>query len=94
MDRNQRIARIIGMRKTPPPPRTITPHQTQTTYFVQSRPHPGAAWQRATGVTASWESKPMALERLAARREMQPNWEHRLMERVIKVIEQPATEEQ
>lgn len=64
-----------------------------TSYFIQSRPHPRAPWQRATGVNASWESKPKALERLAARREMQPSWEHRLMERITTVTEQPATEE-
>lgn len=68
-------------------------NQTTTSYFIQSRPHPGAPWQRPTGVTASWESKPKALERLAARREMQSGWEHRLMERVTTVVEQPATED-
>ncbi len=63
-----------------------------TSYFIQSRPHPGAPWQRATGVHALWASKNQALQRLADRREMQPNWEHRLMERITTVIERPATE--
>lgn len=61
-------------------------------YFIQSRPAPGQPWQRATGVAASWASKATALERLAARRQMQSNWEHRLMERITTVTEQPATE--
>lgn len=65
----------------------------RVSYFIQSRPAPGQPWQRATGINASWRSKPQALERLADRRRMQPNWEHRLMERVTKVIEQPATED-
>lgn len=69
------------------------PDQTTTSYFLQSRPAPGQPWQRPTGVTVSWESKPKALERLATKREMQPNWEHRLMERVTSVVERPATED-
>lgn len=69
-------------------------HRARTiAYFIQSRPHPGAPWQRAAGVNASWELKPVALQRLAARREMQPTWEHRLMERITTVTEQPATED-
>ncbi|WP_431985259.1 hypothetical protein [Streptomyces qinglanensis] len=67
-------------------------HQTRTAYFIQSRPHPGAPWQRPTGITASWELKPMALGKLAARREMQPQWKHRLMVRITTVTEQPAEE--
>lgn len=63
-----------------------------TTYYIQSRPHPGAPWQRPTGIHASWASKRQALARLAARREQQPNWQHRLMERVTTVIERPASE--
>lgn len=66
--------------------------QSTTSYFIQSRPTPDQPWQQATGITASWESKPTALDRLAARREMQPSWEHRLMERRVVVTEQPATE--
>lgn len=66
---------------------------TAISYFIQSRPAPGQPWQRATGVNATWESKAKALERLAARREMQPNWEHRLMERITTITEQPATED-
>lgn len=49
-------------------------------------------WQRATGVNITWESKAKALEKLAVRRAMQPSWEHRLMERITTVTEQPATE--
>lgn len=61
-------------------------------YFIQSRPHPGAPWQRPSGITISWESKAKALQRLADRREMQPNWQHRLMERITAITEQPAKE--
>lgn len=64
-----------------------------TTYFIQSRPHPGAPWQRATGVNVSWTDKRLALSRIADRRRAQPSWEHRLMERVTRVTEQPATED-
>jgi hypothetical protein len=70
----------------------VTEQHTATAYFIRSRPAPGQPWQRATGVNASWASKATALERLAARREMQPSWEHRLMERITAVTEQPATE--
>lgn len=69
------------------------PDRSTTSYFIQSRPHPGASWQRPTGITASWESKHTALDRLAARRQMQSTWEHRLMERITTVTEQPATED-
>ncbi|MFF5984394.1 hypothetical protein ACFY78_36685 [Streptomyces olindensis] len=69
------------------------PGQPTTSYFIQSRPAPSQPWQRATGVRVSWESKAKALERLAARRQMQPTWEHRLMERITTITEQPATEE-
>ena len=68
------------------------PDQPKISYFIQSRPAPSQPWQRATGVQATWESKATALERLAARRAMQPNWEHRLMERSTTVTEQPITE--
>ncbi|MBZ3909404.1 hypothetical protein [Streptomyces acidiscabies] len=67
--------------------------QTRTTYFIQSRPATSQPWQRASGIDASWESKAKALERLGSRREMQPTWEHRLMERVITVTEGPASVE-
>lgn len=68
------------------------PDQRTVSYFIQSRPAPNQPWQRASGVPVSWESKAKALEKLAARREMQPNWEHRLMERKTTVTEQPTTE--
>jgi hypothetical protein len=58
-------------------------------YFIQSRPHPGAPWQRPAVGVDCWESKTTALQRLAARREGQPTWEHRLMERITSVTEQP-----
>lgn len=93
MDQNQRRARVIGMRKGQPLRREPDAPKPTVAYFVQSRPAPGQPWQRASGVQASWESKPKALERLAARREMQPSWEHRLMERITTVTEQPATED-
>ncbi|MFD4788274.1 hypothetical protein ACFWN1_14685 [Streptomyces sp. NPDC058459] len=64
--------------------------ETSVTYFLQSRPAPSQPWQRPSGITVSWESKAKALERLAARREMQPNWEHRLMQRTTKVTEEPC----
>ncbi|BDH04875.1 hypothetical protein [Streptomyces seoulensis] len=66
--------------------------RTRISYFIESRPHRNAPWQRATGVAASWESGAKARARLAARREMQPNWEHRLMERTTTVTERPAGE--
>lgn len=62
-------------------------------YFIQSRPAPSQPWQQASGVPFSWASKATALDRLADRRERQPGWEHRLMERITTVTEQPATEE-
>lgn len=96
MDQNQRRARAIAMRKGKPLPRTRAAldgtEETTTTYFIQSRPAPGQPWQPASGVRISWESKAKGLERLAARREMQPSWEHRLMERITTVTEQPTTE--
>lgn len=63
-----------------------------TSYFIESRPAPSQPWQQH-GLRFSWESKPKALEKLATRREQQPNWEHRLMERITTVTEQPATED-
>lgn len=92
MDEHHRRARIIRMRKTPPPPRTISPDQSRTTYFIESRPVASQPWQRASDIDSSCESKDEALRRLASRREMQPTWEHRLMERTITVTEQPAAE--
>lgn len=68
------------------------PDSNTVSYFIQSRPAPSQPWQRASGVNASWESKSKALNRLSARREMQPNWEHRLMERVTTVVERSASE--
>ncbi|QCX81085.1 hypothetical protein C9F11_37510 [Streptomyces sp. YIM 121038] len=67
--------------------------RTTTAYFIQSRPAPSQPWQRPTGVPRTWASKAAALERLATRREMQPGWEHRLMERTTTTTQQPATEE-
>jgi hypothetical protein len=93
MDRNRRIARAINMRQTPPIPHVRTAEPAPgTVYFIESRPHPGAPWERASTQTATWEEKSEALRQLAARREMQPNWEHRLMERITTVTEQHATE--
>ncbi|AQS70873.1 hypothetical protein [Streptomyces pactum] len=68
----------------------MTDHSTS--YFIQSRPVPGQPWAQH-GVRWSWQSKPKALEKLAARREMKPGWEHRLMERITTVVERPATED-
>ncbi|MBZ6085883.1 hypothetical protein KVH15_33410 [Streptomyces olivaceus] len=64
----------------------------QTSYFIQSRPTPDEPWAQL-GVRWSWQSKTKALEKLAARREMQPAFEHRLMERVTTVVERTATED-
>lgn len=61
-------------------------------YFIQSRPAPSQPWRRPPGVHIGWETKAKALEKLAYRREMQPTWEHRLMERITTITEQPATE--
>lgn len=61
-------------------------------FFIQSRPAPSQPWQQASGVPFSWESRPVALAKLADRRERQPGWEHRLMERTTTVTEQPAQE--
>lgn len=63
-----------------------------TSYFIQSRLTPDEPWAQH-GVRWSWQSKPKALEKLAARREMKPDWEHRLMERLTTVVERPASEE-
>jgi hypothetical protein len=74
--------------------RSVMPEQpSDIIYFIRSRPAPGQPWQPATGANASWRDKPQALERLAARRQMQPGWEHELMERVITVTERPVTDE-
>lgn len=91
MDQNHRRARIINMRKAKPLPRPRTEQTTGTSYFIQSRPAPSQPWQQH-GLRWSWESKAKALDKLAWRREQQPNWEHRLMERITTVTEQPATE--
>jgi hypothetical protein len=92
MDQNQRRARQINMRKGQPLPHIRTaPAQPGTVYFIESRPHPGAPWERAARLS-SWHEKPEALRQLAARRAAQPGWEHRLMERVTTVVERPATE--
>lgn len=68
------------------------PNQQPTTYFIESRPAPSQTWQRVPGVHNGWESKTKALEKLAYRREMQPNWEHRLMERITTITERPVSE--
>lgn len=64
--------------------------ETHVAYFIQSRPAPSQPWQQ-TGLRFSWASEHTALDKLAARREMQPTWEHRLMERVTTITERPAT---
>lgn len=94
MDRNRRIARAINTRQTPPTPhiRTVR-EQPSTVYFIESRPHSDAPWERASGRPATWTEKSEALQQLAARRAAQPNWEHRLMERITTTVEQPATED-
>ncbi|WP_338683892.1 hypothetical protein QD712_25695 [Streptomyces acidiscabies] len=66
--------------------------ETRVSYFIQSRPAPNQPWQQH-GLHYSCESKPQALAKLAARREMQSTWEHRLMERTTTITEQPATED-
>lgn len=67
------------------------PEKTTTiSYFIQSRPAPSQPWRSSGGY--SWESKDEALGKLAYLRGLQPNWEHRLMERITTVTEQPATE--
>lgn len=63
--------------------------ETQINYFLQSRPAPSQPWQQASGVKFSWESRTQALGKLAARREMQPSWEHRLVQRTTTVTEEP-----
>lgn len=67
-------------------------HQPTINYFIQSRPASGQPWQQS-GVRFSWQSKLTALGKLADRRELQPSWEHRLMERITTVTERPAAEE-
>ncbi|MGW4889608.1 hypothetical protein [Streptomyces murinus] len=71
------------------PQRTID--QASVTYFIQSRPAPSAPWQKPD-LRATWASKNKALEQLAMRRERQPNWEHRLMQRTITVTDEPVPE--
>ncbi|MGJ5895133.1 hypothetical protein ACSCBZ_24735 [Streptomyces niveiscabiei] len=95
MDQNQRRARIINMRQGKPLRRPTRDPDAVTTYsyFIQSRPHADAEWERPSGVHITWASKTKALERLGSRREMQPGWEHRLMERITMVTERPATED-
>ncbi|MBQ0827676.1 hypothetical protein [Streptomyces tagetis] len=68
----------------------MTEKPTAVTYFIESRPAPTQPWRRAPGVRVGWESKATALEKLAWRREQQPNWEHRLMERITTVTERPS----
>ncbi|RYJ26447.1 hypothetical protein CU044_3740 [Streptomyces sp. L-9-10] len=63
---------------------------TTSTYFIESRPAPSEPWRKVPGV--GWDSKAKALEKLAYRREMQPTWEHRLMERITTITERPADE--
>lgn len=94
MDQNQRRARIIGMRQGKPLPRTRTaqPGQTTVSYFIQSRPAPSQPWRKPAGVLAGWDTKTEAMEKLAYRRRMQPTWQHRLMERIVTITEQPAGE--
>lgn len=60
------------------------------TYFIQSRPAPSQPWRQASGIVASWADKTKALDGLAYRRQMQPSWEHRLMQRTTTVTETPA----
>ncbi|MFE4535654.1 hypothetical protein ACFRKB_11300 [Streptomyces scopuliridis] len=62
------------------------------TYFIQSRPAPSQPWRKPAGVLVGWDTKAEALKKLAYRREMQPNWEHRLMERITTITEQPTDE--
>ncbi|MFJ9214257.1 hypothetical protein [Streptomyces sp. NPDC102264] len=64
-----------------------------TTYFIESRPAPSQPWRKVPGVHVGWDDKAKALAKLAYRREMQPTWEHRLMERITTVTERPADEE-
>jgi hypothetical protein len=66
--------------------------ETRVTYFIQSRPAPNQPWQQANGanVAASWTEKDKARQRLTSRRQMQPSWEHRLMQRVTTVTETPV----
>jgi len=66
--------------------------ETNISFFIQSRPAPSQPWQYPTGVRFTWADEATALEKLAARREVQPNWEHRLMKRTTTVTEEPATD--
>ena len=68
--------------------------ETRVSYFIQSRPAPSQPWQQANGlnVVATWAVKSEALDGLARRRQVQPNWEHRLMQRTTTVTETPADE--
>ncbi|WP_394434553.1 hypothetical protein [Streptomyces sp. SGAir0957] len=66
------------------------PRIVDVRYFIQSRPAPGQPWQRPPGVATKWADKRTSLQRLAARREQQPSWEHRLMQHVT--TESPADE--
>ncbi|MFD7884057.1 hypothetical protein ACFV3N_16660 [Streptomyces bauhiniae] len=62
--------------------------ESRVSYFIQSRPAPSQPWQQP-GLKFSTASVDQALGRLAARREMQSNWEHRLMQRKTTVSEEP-----
>ncbi|WP_199546633.1 hypothetical protein [Streptomyces sp. N35] len=68
-----------------------TPRIVSVAYFIEYRPAPGQPWQK-TPKAAACEVKADALRLLAYRREHQANWEHRLMQRVTTVTEQPAEE--
>ncbi|MFI6639970.1 hypothetical protein [Streptomyces sp. NPDC050504] len=61
-------------------------------YALQSRPAPSQPWQ-ATGPQTSWARRDTALRALAARRQAQPSWEHRLVRRTTTVTETPLTED-
>lgn len=71
----------------------MTDQQPAVAYFIQSRPAPDQRWQWRAEAQFAWESKVLALKKLADRRDMQPSWEHRLMERVTTVVERPTPEE-
>lgn len=71
----------------------MTEQPTTVAYFIQSRPSPSQPWQQASGAHFTWRSKIDALRKLTARREQQPGWEHRLMERITTVVERPADEQ-
>lgn len=63
-----------------------------TTYFIQSRPAPGQPWQTPSPRWTT-EDRARALHLLRRRREQQPGWEYRLMERVTTVVVRPAAED-